>query len=135
MVYSRATSISAYQSAGTHGGVAAADPHGLILMLMNGALERLTRARGCIANKQYADKAQLIHSGVSIIDQLRNSLNLNDGGDVAANLDKLYEYMCKQLLNASIENDLTKLDEVSRLLLGIRDAWAQIPASQQRTSR
>lgn len=135
MVYSRAASISAYQSAGTHGGVAAADPHGLVLMLMNGALERITRARGCIVNKQYVDKAQLIHSSVSIIDQLRSSLNLHAGGEVAANLDRLYEYMCRRLLNASIDNDTSKLDEVSRLLTGIRDAWMQMPKDQQGASR
>jgi flagellar protein FliS len=127
--------LAAYQSAVSHGGVAAADPHGLVLMLMNGALERISKARGCIANHAYAEKAQLIHRSVQIIDQLRNSLNLQAGGSVAENLDKLYEYMCRRLLNGSVENSLPALDEVNKLLSGIRDSWAQIPKDIQVGSR
>ena len=131
MAYPRSANVAAYQSAVSHGGVAAADPHGLVLMLMNGALERISKARGCITNQAFAEKAQLIHRTVQIIDQLRSSLNLQAGGSVAENLDKLYEYMCRRLLNASVENSLAALDEVSKLLGGIRDSWAMIPKAAQ----
>jgi flagellar protein FliS len=104
-------------------------------MLMNGALERIAKARGCIANQAFSEKAQLIHRSVQIIDQLRNSLNLQAGGNVAANLDNLYEYMCRRLLNGSVENSLPALDEVNKLLSGIRDSWAQIPKAVQTGSR
>jgi flagellar protein FliS len=124
--------LSAYQQTAAHGGVAAADPHGLILMLMNGALERIAKARGCILNKSYVEKAQLIHRAVAIVDELRNSLNLKAGGDIANNLDQLYDYMCRKLLQATVENNVTVLDEVSKLLQGIRDTWEQIPKAQQR---
>lgn len=127
-----APKASAYQSTANHGGVAAADPHGLILLLMNGALERIAKARGCILNKAFAEKAQLIHRAVSIIDELRNSLNLQAGGEIAANLDRLYDYMCRQLLKATLENNVTVLDEVMKLLQGIRDTWEQIPKDQRK---
>jgi flagellar secretion chaperone FliS len=123
---------SAYQSAAAHGSVAAADPHGLILLLMNGALERIAKARGCIQNKAITEKAQLIHRSVSIIDELRNSLNLDAGGEIAANLDRLYDYMCRQLLRASLENNVAILDEISKLLAGIRDTWERIPKEQRK---
>jgi flagellar protein FliS len=123
---------SVYQSTATHGSVAAADPHGLILLLMNGALERIAKARGCIQNKANVEKAQLLHRAVSILDELRNSLNLTAGGEIATNLDKLYEYMCRQLLKASIESNTAVLDEVSKLLQGIRDTWEQIPKAQRK---
>jgi flagellar secretion chaperone FliS len=118
---------SAYQNTAAHGSVAAADPHGLILLLMDGALQRIARAKGCIQNKSYSEKAQLIHHSVRIIDELRNSLNLEAGGEISRNLDDLYDYMCRQLLRASVENKTSFLDEVTRLLQNIRDAWAQIP--------
>jgi flagellar protein FliS len=130
MALSYAPNLGAYRTAAVHGGVASSDPHGLILMLMNGALERIAKARGCIANKAYAEKAQLIHRTVSIIDELRNSLNLQAGGELATNLDNLYEYMCRQLLKATVENNVAPLDEVTKLLSQVRDAWQQVPAQQ-----
>jgi len=126
MAYPRGANIAAYQTASAHGGVAASDSHGLVLMLMNGALERIGRARGCIINKSYADKAHNIHRSVAIIDELRNSLNVKDGGDVADGLNRLYDYMCRKLLAATVENNVAALDEVGELLTGIRDSWARI---------
>lgn len=125
---------AAYQSVATHGGVAASDPHRLIVMLMDGALERISAARGCIRNKAYAQKAQLIHRSVSILDELRNCLNAEAGGELARNLDGLYDYMCRQLLLATVQNEIKPLDEVTKLLQQIRDSWAAIPP-QARQSR
>ena len=124
-----ASKLAAYRSTSAHAGVAAADPHGLILMLMDGALERIATARGLMSNGSgAAERAQLLHRAVAIIDELRNSLNLKAGGEVAANLDALYEYMCMRLTQANASNKPEWLDEVSRLLNEIRSAWLQIPA-------
>ena len=58
---------------------------------------------------------------------LRDTLDLEAGGDVADNLLALYNYMVERLSDAHINNDLNILDEVSSLLTPIRDAWVQIP--------
>ena len=79
----------------------AADPHRLIVMLMDGALERIATARGLMKHGGGAEKAQLLHRAVAIIDELRNSLNFKAGGAIAANLDALYEYMCMRLMQAN----------------------------------
>ena len=134
MSYSRAN-VSAYQNAGAHGGVSAANPHGLILMLMNGAIERVTKARGCVVNQSYAEKSVLIHRAVAIIDELRNCLQLKSGNEIAANLDKLYDYMCRQLMKANMDNTTAQLDEVSTLMHQLRDAWQQIPKDVQGSAR
>jgi flagellar secretion chaperone FliS len=126
--YTRPSTLAAYQSVAAHGGVAAADPHRLIVMLMDGALERLARARGCIQNGALADKNQLISAAVTIIDELRCSLDLNNGGPLAANLDDLYDYMCRQLIKANLSNRAETLDEVANLLGEIRSAWIALPA-------
>jgi flagellar protein FliS len=122
-----ASKLAAYRSTSAHAGVAAADPHGLIVMLMDGALERIAAARGLMTNGGGGEKAQLLQRAVAIIDELRNSLNVKAGGALAANLDALYEYMCTRLVQANSSNKPELLDEVSRLLNEIRAAWLQIP--------
>jgi flagellar protein FliS len=119
--------LAAYSSAQAHGGVAAADPHRLIVMLMDGALERITTARGCMARGDTAEKARLINRAVSIIGELRSSLDLKGGGQIATNLGELYDYMCRRLLKANADNRVEMLDEVAKLLNEIRTAWLTIP--------
>jgi flagellar secretion chaperone FliS len=124
--YSRSSNLAAYQSASVHGGVAAADPHRLVLMLMDGALERIVAARGVIENGMPEARGRLLHRAVAIIDELRASLNTADGGELAANMAELYEYSSRQLLRANLEGRTAPLDEVAKLLREIRGAWIQI---------
>jgi flagellar secretion chaperone FliS len=126
MLGHRSSNLAAYQSAAAHGGVAASDPHRLIVMLLDGALERIATARGCMQRKETAEKARLINRAVSIVGELRNSLDLRNGGQIAANLAELYDYICRRLLLATTENKVEMLDEVSGLLHEIRSAWLAI---------
>jgi flagellar secretion chaperone FliS len=125
--YSQASSIAAYKSVATHGAAQEADPHQLIAMLMDGALDRLGSARGCIERKDLVEKAALLHRVGAIVDELRNSLDHSAGGSIAANLDRLYEYMTRRVLTANLNNDLSAIDETVRLLREIRNAWGAIP--------
>jgi flagellar protein FliS len=79
-------------------------------------------------------KAGLLHRVGAIIDELRCSLDHAAGGTVAANLDRLYDYMMRRLLTANLKNDVAAIDEVTKLLREVRDAWIAIPA-QHRTNR
>jgi flagellar secretion chaperone FliS len=119
--------LDAYRSTAVHSGVDAADPHRLVVMLMDGALERIAAASGLMKHGGGAEKAQLLHRAVAIIDELRNGLNFKGGGAIATNLDALYEYMCQRLMQANAQNKPEWLDEVSRLLGEIRSAWLQMP--------
>jgi flagellar secretion chaperone FliS len=125
--YARSSNLAAYQSAAAHGGVAAADPHKLIVMLMDGALERIATARGCMERNENSEKAKLLNRAVSIIGELRSSLDMTKGGPIAANLGDLYDYMCRQLMKANAENKIDSLEHVSKLLREIRGAWVAIP--------
>src|SRR5262245_40179497 len=118
--------ISAYQAASVQGEAEAASPHKVVLMLMDGALERVHSAKGCIANGAHGDKSQLLHRAVRIIETLRDSLDLSAGGEIAANLSKLYDYLCMQLMQANLTNRVELLDEVSNLLQSVRGAWQEI---------
>ena len=118
--------VAAYHSVGVHGGVSGAAPHGLVLMLMNAAMERMAIARGCIDRGDMIRKAKVLHSTVTIVAELRNSLNLDEGGELAQNLDDLYDYMIRQLMLANAGSDASLILEVSRLLDELRNAWMAI---------
>lgn len=124
--YARNSKLAAYQSVSVHGSVAGADPHRLVLMLMDGVLERLAVARACVERGDIARKAQLLHSCTTLITELRGSLNLKDGGELARNLSDLYEYMARQTLRANAENKPELIREVTSLLAEIRGAWVAI---------
>jgi flagellar protein FliS len=105
-----------------------ASPHRIIQMLMEGALSKIATAKGCIARNDIAEKSRQITWGMNIIQGLRTSLDAQKGGDVAANLDSLYEYMGRRLLEANVTNDVAILDEVSSLLMEVKAGWDNIPS-------
>jgi len=118
--------MAAYRSTLVHGGVANADPHALVQMLLDAALDRMTQARGCIERGELAGKARLLHSCVIIIAELRGNLDLVKGGPLAKNLSDLYEYMTQRLLLANVRSDAACVTEVLSLLGEIRSAWVAI---------
>ena len=124
--YARNAKLATYQSVSAQGAVANADPHGLVLILMDAALQRMTSARGCLERAEIVPKAKLLHSCVTLVAELRGSLNLNAGGELAQNLSDLYDYMIRRLLLANASNDAKCLNEVMGLLGEIRNAWAAI---------
>jgi flagellar protein FliS len=101
-------------------------------MLMDGALERIAQARGCLLHGTAGDKTRLIHSAVALVDELRNSLDLGGGGEIAANLDDIYDYACRQLIKANLQSRAELLDEVAALMQEIRGAWIALPAEARR---
>ena len=116
-----------YASVGTQTGVTEASPHRLIQMLLDGALDKIARARGAMQRNEYKEKGNHITSAGSIVLGLRTSLDLEAGGELAANLDNLYEYMFRRLMEAHAENDEAALDEVSSLLREIKSGWDALP--------
>jgi flagellar protein FliS len=123
----RAAMLAEYQSVAVHGGIAAADPHRLVMMLLDGALDRIAQARGYMERGRLADKGQAISRTLALLQELRSSLDFSAGGAIANNLDALYEYCCRQLVLANADNRIELLDQVSGLLQEIRSAWAAMP--------
>lgn len=105
-----------------------ASPYRIIQMLMEGALSKLATAKGCIARNDIAEKSRQITWGMNIIQGLRTSLDAEKGGEIAANLDALYEYMGRRLLEANVSNDPAIIDEVIGLLREVKAGWDSIPA-------
>ena len=112
-----------YRQVGATSEVEGADPHRLIQMLMEGALTRMSQAKGMIEEKNHEGKAKLLGRVMDIIATLQSSLDHDNGGDISANLDRLYDYMSRRLLEASSANDVAMVDEVMSLLLEIKSGW------------
>jgi len=115
-----------YQSVGVHSGVMDASPHRLIQMLMEGVLQRIAQAKGNVKRKEIADKAVNITKSINIVAGLRSSLDVEKGGEIAANLDSLYDYMLHRLMLANARSDEEILDEVSTLMISIKLSWDSI---------
>ncbi|KGK82009.1 flagellar export chaperone FliS [Pseudomonas stutzeri] len=112
-----------YQQVGVKAQVTEADPHRLIQMLMQGGLDRIAQARGAMEREAYAEKGVLIGKAINIIGGLRDVLDKEAGGELATNLERLYEYMTMRLFEASRHNDVSKLDEVAKLLGEVKSGW------------
>jgi flagellar protein FliS len=127
MFGSSARGANAYANVSIETGVAAATPHKLIVMLFDGALVAVTTALAHMRAKNIAAKGQAISKAIMIIDSgLRASLDKKVGGQIAASLDSLYEYMSNRLLIANLKNQPEILEEVHRLLSDLKSAWVEI---------
>lgn len=122
--------IKAYKAVGIKDDLAVADPHRVIQLLMQGALENMAKAKGCIERKDYAGKSSAISKAISIISSLQGSLDMS-AGEISDNLFALYDFMLNHLIQASREKNIAKLDEVIEILLTIKGAWDQIPVSER----
>jgi flagellar protein FliS len=103
-----------------------ASPHRLIQMLFEGALERIAQAKGAMQQGQVARKGELISKAINIVAGLNGTLNDKEGGELAANLDDLYDYIIRALTEANYKNSTERLDECGRLLGELKSAWDTI---------
>jgi len=121
------SAIRAYRNVGAQSAVMDSSPHQLVLMLIDGAIEKTASAMGRMLYGETAEKGRLISGSITIIDSLRASLDHQVGGELAANLDGLYDYLGRRLLEGNLQNDSQALTEVISLLKEIREAWVAIP--------
>ncbi len=132
--------LKAYTHVGIETNMEAADSHKLIAMLYQGALLAIANAKNGMLRNDIPAKGKATSHAIRIINEgLKASLDKNVGGELAQNLDALYDYMCLRLAEANLKNDIGMLDEVSGLVNEIKGAWDSIrpandvpvPAMQQ----
>ena len=116
-----------YKQVDLNSTIATATPHKLISMLIHGALEAFAKAKGAIERKDIESRALFLNKGNSILLGLRDNLDLEQGGDLAANLDSLYVYLLEASLQAGRENNAIKAQEIIDILLEIKQGWDEMP--------
>ncbi len=130
-VYNR-SALAQYRRINAQTGVIDADPHRLVQLLLDGALDRLAQARVALAGADSAAVGEALGKALGIIGGLQGCLDRERGGEIAANLDQLYDYMTRRLIDVHRGDGAAALEEVSALLTTIRSGWEgirdQIPA-------
>lgn len=99
------------------------DPIKLVIMLYEGAINFLEQAKRRMMDKKLADKGILISKVMAIIGELQSSLNMEKGGEVAVNMDRIYSYLSNRLYEANTKNDPAILTEVVSHLRVLKEAW------------
>ncbi|WP_297526461.1 flagellar export chaperone FliS [Thiohalobacter sp.] len=131
MTYTPMGKAQQYARIGTASEVMSASPHRIVQLLLEGALEKVARARGFMELGNVAEKGRHIGLAISVIEGLQASLDKERGGDIARNLDELYDYMSRRLVEANLRDDTAILDEVAGLLREIKSAWDAIPTEMR----
>lgn len=118
---------NAYAKVGVESGILAASPHQRIVMLFDSYQASIRIARLHMQAGNISEKGKAITKAINIVTRgLRASLNLEQGGDIAAQLDQLYDYVVRILLRANLNNDETALTTAADLLGNVAAAWLAI---------
>lgn len=117
---------SAYASTQAHSAVFDASPHKLISLLFSGAQTHLSQAKRAMLSNDIAARGRSITKAIDIVNNLQACLDQDKGGQVASNLDSLYDYMIRRLAQANVSNDAAMIDEVSGLIEEIKIGWDAI---------
>ncbi len=120
------TGLAQYRQVNAVSQVQDASPHRLIQIMFESLLTRLATARAQIERRDHQGKGQSIHNALAIIDALQQCLDLERGGDLARNLDALYDYATRRLFTANVDNSVALLDEVTDLVLRVKSGWDAI---------
>jgi flagellar protein FliS len=104
-----------------------ASPHQLMLMLFDGAIEAMSITVGAIQNKNFELRSKQNTRSITIINGMRECLDMETGGELANNLYSLYQYMTQELFRASFKNDVDTIQNIQTMLRDIRGSWEKIP--------
>lgn len=105
----------------------------LLIMLYEGALQNVKKATVSIENKNYSVKGMAIGKAHDIINELLNTLDFNIGGDIAKDLERLYNFIIEQLIQANAENSKEKLESVSKILETLLSGWKEAVQQSAKT--
>ena len=105
---------------------AAASPHQLVLMLFNGLMDELVRAKSHIAARRFERKARSINKCIDILNALTSSLDFEKGGELAVSLANLYDYCVYRLYDASHQLSVGIIEEVEGVLGNIQQGWEKM---------
>jgi flagellar protein FliS len=121
--------INSYRSMTAYGGLAEASPHRVVQMMLEAVTSRVAEATGHLERGEIPAKGEKIGKALGIIEALMLGLDTQRGGEIATNLERLYDYMARTLLKANLENRVDLLKEVSSLLREVKLGWDGIAAT------
>jgi len=124
------TSIKKYRNANAES-VVDANPHQLISIILKHILSNIAIAHGAISRQEVENKGKALTKAIALVGELQDSLDMEQGGEISANLFELYDYIVRTLVEANLKNDSSKLDEVRELILTVKEGWDAIPTDKR----
>ena len=121
-----ALALKAYRSAQTDVRCADADKRDLVIMMYDGAVEAIRLAQAHAARKEHKSAGVAVSRALSILGGLRDTLDMEKGGSVAAHLNDFYQFLMRRLVRAGASSSGEDLAECQDLLGQVREAWAAI---------
>ncbi|ATC81547.1 MULTISPECIES: flagellar export chaperone FliS [Pseudoalteromonas] len=115
--------VNTYQKAQKELSLTDADPHKVIQILMRELLTQVYQAKVFMGRSEIEAKNNSIKKAIGIIGGLKGGLNFEQGGEIASNLDSLYDYLVIRLSDANTQNSIEILDEINELFSPIKEAW------------
>ena len=138
MMYSQNRGAAQYRSVRSHGQVADASPARLVQIMFEHILSQLATAQGCMGRiknnlplRDVIAKGNAMGKAIRLIGQLDATLDMERGGQIAANLHNLYLYMLERLTVANAGNDARIVIEVAALVRKIKSGWDQIVTDER----
>lgn len=133
-MYSMSQATAQYKRINNESGIESASPHRLIQMLMTGAVDRMVQAKSAMERGETASKGLLLGKATTILSGLQSSLDRQQAPELVDNLERLYDYMQRRLLEANVKNDPALVDEVADLMRTVKSAWDEIGQTTQAAS-
>ncbi|GAA4873142.1 flagellar export chaperone FliS [Ferrimonas pelagia] len=118
--------FDSYKHTNVNARAAAANQHELVRMLLDGLLEELARAEGHMMHKRVEEKGKSIGKCIDIVHGLDSALDIENGGEIATQLHRLYDYCSQQLFQASLKNDAALLEPVVKVITDVREGWQNL---------
>lgn len=120
-------SANSYKTVGLETSVMGSNPHQLVGLLFDALQQSLAAAKSSILSGDISTKGRSISRAVRILEEgLKAGLDIERGGDLAANLRSLYDFCIFRITEANLRNDAAMIDEVIRLIHPVADGWNQI---------
>jgi flagellar protein FliS len=123
--------LQQYRTVGAQGSLAEASPYQVVQLMLDAVLGRIAEASGHLERDEVQQKGEKIGKALGIIEALVLGLDKERGGDLAQNLERLYDYAARTLLKANLENRADLLKEVSSLIREIKLGWDGIAAASE----
>ena len=105
----------------------------IISILFDGAINFIKLGRIKMGERNIAGKGFYIGKATAIVGELTSSLNMGEGGEIARNLRRLYDFVLDRLLKANLKNDVVALDEAEKVLQTLREGWKGMERNQAAT--
>ena len=114
--------------------IATASKVGLVVLCYEKAIQSIKLTRMHYEQNEYEAKANTLLKAIQIINELQSSLDKEKGGAIAENLDNIYSYLTRKLVEGDIKKDLSIFDEAVNILSELKEAWDFIAAEEKQNA-